>query len=154
MSRNRTAASLPCRGLFEEKGQMTVELAVAFPVMIAVAVISMNALLFFSECAAFDRLACQAVRVNAAAPAYGVGPSQTAGLVQQELEGSFDRSYLGVSVAAVQVGFDYTEYSATLEFAPTLFGMGLKDSVFGVSLPHLRHTVSYVVDPYRPGVII
>lgn len=137
-----------------EKGQMTVELAVAFPVMIVVAVIAMNVLLFFSECAAFDRLACQAIRVNAAAPSYGIGPGQAAGLVQQELMASFDCPNLDVLVATSQVGFDYTEYSATLEFAPTLFGMGLKDSVFGVSLPHLKHTVRYVVDPYRPGVIV
>ena len=34
-----------------QAGQMTVELAVAFPVVVAVAVIAMNALLFLSECA-------------------------------------------------------------------------------------------------------
>ena len=40
-----------------ECGQMTVELAVMIPVLVAIAVIAMNAMLFFSECAAFDRLA-------------------------------------------------------------------------------------------------
>ena len=138
----------------DEQGQMTVELAVAFPAMIIVAMIAMNALLFFSECAAFDRLACEAVRVHAAAPAYGIGPNQACALVQQELAASFDRSNLSVAVGSMQVGIDYTQYSATLDFAPTLFGMGLTDEVFGVSLPHLSHTVSYVIDPYRPGVII
>lgn len=41
----------------DERGQMTVELAVMIPVLVAIAVIAMNAMLFFSECAAFDRLA-------------------------------------------------------------------------------------------------
>lgn len=51
-----------------QAGQMTVELAVAFPVVVAVAVIAMNALLFLSECAAFDRVARDAVRVHATSP--------------------------------------------------------------------------------------
>ena len=38
-------------------GQMTVEFVVAFPVLIAVAVVAVNACLFFSECAAFDMVA-------------------------------------------------------------------------------------------------
>lgn len=49
-----------------ERGQMTVELAVVFPALLAVAVIAVNALLFFSECAAFDRVAREAVRLHAA----------------------------------------------------------------------------------------
>lgn len=137
-----------------ERGQMTVELAVAFPAMIAVAVIATNALLFFSDCAAFDRLACESVRVHASAPAYGMGSNQACALVQQELTTSFDRNNLTVSVVSTPVGFDYTQYEATLDFAPTLFGLGLRNEVFGVPLPHLRHTVTYAIDPYRPGVVV
>ena len=51
------------------RGQMTVQLAVAMPVLIIVAVIAVNALAFFAECAVFDRVAHEAVRVHAAAPA-------------------------------------------------------------------------------------
>jgi len=137
-----------------ESGQMTVELAVAFPVMLVVAVIAVNALLFFSECAAFDRLTCESVRVHVAAPGYGVSPGAACGQVQQELATSFDKPYLEVSVSSAATGFDYLQVSATLDFAPTLFGMGLRSEVFGVGLPHLMHTVSYVVDTYRPGVIV
>lgn len=138
----------------DERGQMTVELAVAFPVMIVVAMIAVNVLLFFSECAAFDRLACEAVRVYATAPAYGVGPNKACAQVQQELAASFSRPNLVVSVGSSSTGIDYTCYFATLDFTPTLFGMGTIDGAFGVSFPHLSHTVSYVVDPYRPGVIV
>ena len=148
------ALANPRRSTAGETGQMTVELAVAFPVMIIVAVIATNALLFFSDCAAFDRLACEAVRVYAAAPAYGASAGQACAQVQQELATSFSRNNLSVSVESAPCGFDYMQFVATLDCAPTLFGMGLRSEVLGVSLPHLRHTVTYVVDPYRPGVVI
>ena len=123
---------------------MTVELAVVFPVLLAVAVIAANALLFFSECAAFDRVAREAVRVHAASPACGQGLEQSCALVSQTVEQAFDRPCLGTRVAV----------TATIEFSPTLFGLGLKSSVFGVSLPHLEHAVSLTVDPYKPGVLL
>ena len=73
---------------------MTVELAVVFPVLLAVAVIAVNALLFFSECAAFDRVAREAVRVHAASPACGQGLEQSCALVSQTVEQAFDRPYV------------------------------------------------------------
>ena len=39
----------------ELPGQMTVEFVVAFPAMLAIAFVAVNAILFFSDCAAFDR---------------------------------------------------------------------------------------------------
>ena len=48
----------------------------------------------------------------------------------------------------------HARFTATIEFSPTLFGLGLKSSVFGVSLPHLEHAVSLTVDPYKPGVLL
>ena len=48
----------------------------------------------------------------------------------------------------------YQRYCGRLSFAPTLFGLGLKDEVFGVSLPRLVHEVALTVDAYRPGVLL
>ena len=138
----------------DESGQMTVEMAVVFPVLVIVAAISVNAVLFFSECAQFDRLARQAVRVHATAPAYGESPDTCCAAVEEELRSAFDRPYLQVSVTRAATGLDFDEYTAVLEFSPTLFGMGLRDQVFGVSLPRLTHTVVYTVDTYKPGVFI
>ena len=135
-------------------GQMTVELAVAFPVLIAVAVICVNAITFFSECAVFDRAAHEAVRVHAASPAYGQGPDQSCALVEQELRSLFDAENLDVSVARSGASYDFDRYTATLSFAPTLFGMGLRDEIFGVSMPRLVHSTDYVVDVYKPGVVV
>lgn len=137
-----------------ESGQMTVELAVAFPVLIIVAVIAVNALTFFVECATFDRIAHEAVRVHATSPAYGQGPDQACALIEQEIRSCVDESNLNVSVSRSNTGFDFDRYSATLEFSPTLFGMGLHSEVFGIALPKLTHTTSYVVDTYKPGVAV
>ena len=136
------------------RGQMTVELAVALPVIIVIAAVAVNAITFFVDCAVFDRVAHEAVRVHASAPAYRQTTDQGCALVQQEVEERLGRSNLSVTVSHGVTGADFDEYTATLEYSPTLFGMGLRSQVFGVSLPRLSHTTRYVVDSYRAGVVI
>ena len=113
-----------------------------------------TSLLFFSECAAFDRVAREAVRVHAASPACGQGLEQSCALVSQTVEQAFDRPYVGTRVAVEGTAGGHARFTATIEFSPTLFGLGLKSSVFGVALPHLEHAVSLTVDPYKPGVLL
>ena len=139
---------------FQEEGQMTVELAVAFPVLVVVAVVAVNALLFFSECAAFDNAFRDAVRVHATSPAYGQDLEQSRALVASALAESFDRPFEESRVAVEGTAGGHVRFAATLEFRPTLFGLGLKTSVFGVPLPTLPHTVALTVDCYKPGVLI
>ena len=141
-------------GAVREDGQMTVELAAAFPVLIVVAVIAVNALLLFSECAAFDNAFRDAVRVHATSPAYGQDLEQSRALVASTLADAFDRPFESSSVAVEGAAGGHARFSATLEFSPTLFGLGLKTSVFGVSLPRLPHTVVLTVDCYKPGVFL
>lgn len=133
---------------------MTVELGVAFPALLVVALIVTNAMLFFSECAAFDREACDAIRVYATAPAYGSGQLQSCAQIEQALAREFDRPYLNVGVSCEGAEFDFVRYRATLRFSPTLFGMGMRSSVFGAVLPELVHETSLVVDAYKPGVFL
>lgn len=134
---------------------MTVELAVALPALIIVAVIAVNALLFMSECAAFDRVAHDAVRTYAASPAYGQGPDQVTALVKTRIESTIEgRDYVKVSVSREHAGFDLERYKMTLEFTPTLFGKGMRSNVFGVSIPPLKHTTEFVIDSYKPGVVV
>ena len=137
-----------------ETGQMTVELAVVFPVLIAVAVIAVNALLFFSECAAFDNAFRDAVRVHATSPAYGQNLDQGTAAVRSALAEAFDRPFESVRVSAEGASEGHTRFTATLDFTPTLFGLGLRTSVMGVSLPSLTHQVSLVADRYKPGVLL
>ena len=133
---------------------MTVQLAVAMPVLVIVAVIAVNALTFFAECAVFDRVAHEAVRVHAAAPAYGQSLGQSCALVEQDIRAALGAENLDVSVTYGSTGFDCEQFTATLEFHPTLFGLGLRTEVFGVAMPALSHTTSYVVDVYKPGVVV
>lgn len=138
----------------KEAGQMTVELAVVFPVLIIIAVIAVNALLFFSECAAFDNLFRDSVRLYAASPAYEQGYEQSRALIEADLTNSFNSSFESLDVVVEGVSGGYMRFTATLNFYPTLFGRGAVTSVFGVSLPSLSHSVSLVVDCYKPGVVI
>lgn len=141
-------------GVKGERGQMTVELAAALPVLIIVAVVAVNACTFFSECAVFDRVSHEAVRIHAASPAYRQGADRSCALVKQEVESALGASNVEVAVSHGVVGADFDSYTMTLTFHPTLFGMGLRSEVFGVALPPLVHTTSYVVDSYKPGVVV
>lgn len=136
------------------QGQMTLEFAVAFPVFIIVAAIAVNALLFFSECAAFDRIAKEAVRIHAASPAFGQTTEQSIALIEETIQMSFEKDYLTCSVGCAGNILGQTTYTATLDFKPNLFGMGFKDAIFGVPLPSLTHSTSLTVDRYKPGVVI
>ena len=138
----------------ESRGQMTIELAVAMPVLIIVAVIAVNTITFFADCAVFDRVAHDAVRVYAASPAYGQGADQSCALVEQDILAALDADNIDVAVSHGSVGFDFDQYTATLVFHPTLFGLGLRSEVFGVALPALSHDTAYVVDSYKAGVIV
>lgn len=138
----------------DSRGQMTIELAAALPVLLVVALLAANALTFFGQCAVFDRAAHQAVRVHAAAPAYNQGSSATCALVEADIRQALGVANVDVSVACSAAGRDLERYTATLSLSPTLFGYGLRSHVFGVQMPHLTHVTEYVVDSYKPGVII
>lgn len=138
----------------DSSGQATVELALALPVAIAIALIAVNALLFFSECAAFDRAFRGAVRVHATSPAYGQDVGESCALIDQTLEAAFPADYLETEVSSSGGGVGHVTFTGTISFSPTLFGRGPVESVFGVSLPRLSHSVSMTVDQYKPGVVV
>lgn len=136
------------------RGQMTVEFVIAFPVMLSVAAIAINVVLFLSECAAFDRLAPEAVRVHASARAYGEDAAQARVAIQEELTQRFSRDYLSFDVESYDEFGGLQTYVLTLEFEPTLFGINLKSKIFGVELPRITHQSIMTINPYRPGVLL
>lgn len=138
----------------DSSGQMTIELAAVLPVALAIALMAVNALTFFGQCAVFDRVAHDAIRIHAASPAYRQGSAQSCALVEADIVSALGGENVDVSVSYSPVSFDLDCYTATLEVSPTLFGMGLRSQVFGVSMPRLVHSTVYVVDSYRAGVII
>lgn len=136
-------------------GQMTVELAIVFPVVIVIAVIAVNALQFFGLCASFDRLSHQTMRVYAASPAYGSDISQCCTQIERSLQEAFeDKGVASITVTCIPTGADLYEFTARIEYLPSLFKLGLQSEVFGVALPRLTHATSFVVDSYRPGVVV
>lgn len=139
--------------LLGSEGQMTVGLAVALPVVLAVALVSYNALAFFSECARFDRLARNAVRICAVSPAYEQGVSERAAAVETLVADAMSAEGISVSVA-VAAAPGGERYDVVLEYEPTLFGLGLRGNLFGVDLFVLRHEASLTVDSYDPGVLL
>ena len=133
-------------------GQMTVELMAVLPVAIVIAAVAVNVLAFFGDCAEFDRISRNAVRVYATSPTYGVQAPQCQASVANAVRSQMDSAFEEVSVSAEHMGGGLTRYVATLEYAPNFFGLGVRDSVFGVQLPRLRHSTSLVVDMYKPGI--
>lgn len=134
-----------------DAGQATIELVAVLPVLLLVSLVVSNAVEFMGHCAAFDRLAPQAVRVCAASPAYS---QDSRALVEAELASAFTGENVEVSVAVESVAGGLLEFRARLDFSPTLFGMGLRARMFGVELPSLSHTAVFTVDPYKPGVLV
>ena len=133
---------------------MTVEAVVALPVMLAIALISMNALLFFDACAVFDRQFRFAVTTYATSPSHLVVQNGGQGLVQSALDEVFDADYVQTSVSVSGASPGWVTYSGKIDFTPTLFGRPFSGNAFGVSLPPLSHSVSLTIDPYKPGALL
>ncbi|MCI9129134.1 MAG: hypothetical protein HFJ65_02280 [Eggerthellaceae bacterium] len=125
---------------------MTVELCVLFPVLIVVAVICVNALVFISECASFDRASRNAVRTFASSPSTQDGLQELAAQIETAVIQEMEVDDIECSVEAADGSV--CTFAITLSYSPTLFGMGLRDEVWGVPLPKLSHTSRLALEPY------
>lgn len=136
------------------RGQMTVEFVAMFPAAMVIALVAVNALLFFSDCAAFDRAFRSAVCTYAGSPAYEQSAAESCALVERALDQGFDAEHLDCEVSSEGVEGGLVTFRGVLRFAPTLFTAGALNGAFGVSFPPLEHTSSITVDMYKPGVIV
>lgn len=134
--------------LANASGQMTVEFAVMAPVLIMVGFIAMNALVFLGDCAAFDMVAREAVRMQADD---GFEGSSGAAEVRQRIEENLFMEHETVSVACERTALGHVRYTASTSFSPP-FLKGAR--VFGVTVPTLEHEISMTVSPLRKGVIV
>ena len=142
------------RTLKDKKGQMTVELMATVPVVLIIGLIAVNAGTFMSECAVFDRVFCEAVRVHATSVSYGSHVQDAVNPVKEALVGQLSVKDSQVDVYIENDSLGLYQFKATLLYRPSLFGSGFREEVFGMPLPHLKHSVSYTIESYRPGVII
>ncbi|MGI6221257.1 MAG: hypothetical protein ACOYIP_05255 [Coriobacteriales bacterium] len=146
---------------------MAVELVALIPAMLIVAAICANLVAYMETCAAFDRAAAEAVRVEGISPGYGQygaasRTSAISGLINESFgEGSGVRVSVESSELGALTGTDYgtgrgllfsllpsvRRYSCTMTYEPPFFPRG----AFGIGFPHLEHTCTYIVDPFNPS---
>ncbi len=128
-------------------GQMTVEFAVAFPILLMVGFIALNAMVFLGDCAAFDIVARDAIRLQADD---GNDVAQNAADVRARIEEGVSMDHESVSVLCERTDAGHMKYTAKTAFTPP-FLSGAR--VFGVQVPRIKHQVEFTVSPYRAGVI-
>ncbi len=150
-----------------EEGQMVVELAVVAPLMIVIALIVFNLMVFLEASSRFDRVAPDAVLAMGVSPAGdGAGSANVARLVKEAIEHAMAGLW-GVEVSvdlegvwdggsADGVGFSFaphlTRFMCTLRYRPWPGGASIAG--FDAAIPlELVHRCSVVVDRYRTGVV-
>lgn len=136
------------------RGQMSIEFAVMFPVMLLVALIAFNCIMLLAQCSAFDRIFRESVCTYAPSPASDQGSAQICANIASELETFQEKDYLNCSVSSSELSSGMTKYLGTLSYTPTVFGAYPLRQVFGVSLPPIDHVVQITVDSYKPGVFL
>ena len=152
MEMNRCRLAALAARVDDGQGQMTMELMAVLPVAILIAIIAVNVLVFFGDCASFDRVARNAIRVYATSPSYGVQAGQSQASIASAVRAETNGEFTSVEVTYEGLGGGLTRYTVTLDYAPNLFGMGVRESVLVVQLPHLKHSTSLVVDTYKAGI--
>lgn len=142
-----------CRSA-RSSGQMTIEFVVLFPMMLIIAIIAFNSVLFLSECAAFDRIFRESVSVLAPSPASDESSDRISAQVEESLDRFTQKAHLSCSVSASGQNDGMVVYSGTLFFSPSIFGAYPLRSVFGIALSPIEHTAQITVDTYKPGVFL
>jgi len=146
MKRNRFHAA---------SGQATIELVLAIPAMILLAVVAYNCLVFFSEASQFDRSFRNAVRVYAVSPSSSQSTSSTLGEICSEVTRSLgNNTQLSVHAEAHNAAGGLTSFTGTLIYRPTLFGQPLRSRLFGYYLSAVTHTTTLTVSTFKAGVFI
>ena len=144
---------------------MAVELACLVPAAIVVALIIVNLMGFIDACAAFDRLALDAVLAHGVAPAGEQTQENGAAQVRDAVASSLGREgtcEVSVDVQDVEGGDEagtfvvsplLRRFVCTLTYKPWPRFVRLPGITYEAPLA-LRHERSIVVDRYRPGVVM
>ena len=140
------------RGSSSDAGQMVVELCAVVPVIVMVAVLVLDSLVYAASCSGFDHLAAQGALSVAGAPA---GTEFSAQQAAQDLqtrlqEGRGERER--VEVEASELG-TLCLFTCRLSVTPwPLAAPGQR--VFSMSVPlELEHSFSFAVRPYVIGAL-
>lgn len=152
--------------LREERAQATDEMAVVTPVLLVLALIVYNVMVFASAVARFDRVVPDIVLAHAVAPG-GEGDENSADAsvtVQTQILNAMEGYDLQIEVSSEQgakasdggllsLSGTFRTYTCTMHYEPWPTSL----SIAGVSLgapTTLSHERAVTVDPWRPGVVM
>lgn len=146
----------------ERLGQMSVELAVLVPVIVAVALLGFNLARYVELCARFDRVSLDAVMAKGVSPA---GSPEGLGGVEEVREAI--QAAMGTTACEIEVSvegasgegsavFDLaagtTRFVCTMGYRPWPSSVGIAG--VGYQVPAImQHERTVVVDRYRAGVV-
>lgn len=133
----------------DRSGQMTVEFAVVFPVMLVMAAIALHAMVYAGECARFDEAVRNAIRLEVE---NGTDRNDALASIERTVRECMDRD-VEVSASSTEQGVGQVRYTVELRMPATLFGMPLGD-VMGFSIPPLEHRCEMVACVRREAVVL
>ena len=151
-------------GLREERAQATVEMAVVTPVLLVLALIAYNVMIFAGAVARFDRVVPDIVLAHAVAPGGDEGSIDASATVQAQIQDAMEGYDLQVEVSSEQgttssdggllsLSGTFRTFTCTMHYEPWPSLL----SIAGVSLGApavLTHERAVTVDPWRPGVVM
>ena len=131
----------------EDKAQATVEMAVVLPVLLILAILVYNVMLFACAVARFDHVVADVVMAQAVSPPGDSGATDGAARVAASLEEAMEGYRVSISVAG-----ELHTYRCEMRFQPWPGALSIAGVSLGAPL-ELTHTRSITVDPWRPGVV-
>ena len=155
-------SSAPERRAGQSDAQATVEAAIVLPILIALALITYNLMMYCSMCARFEKVATTSTIACAVSPA----SQQRDGDIEDEITAAIIDamgSYPAKVTVVTQNGAQQAETMMELIGAPNVYTVTLAYTpwpssfqIAGVSVQvpiELTHEVVVTVDPWRPGIV-
>lgn len=159
-------ASHRCSLAGEERAQATVEMAVVVPVLLVLALIVYNIMLFVAATARFDRIAPDIVAAHAVSPS-GEGDGSAddgVSVIESQIEGAMAGYDVEIEVTCTEGGASSGDDLLTLIGGLRTYRCSMRMrlwpsslSIAGVDLGApvaLAHHRDVTVDPWRPGVVM
>lgn len=155
-----------CSLVGEERAQATVEMAVVVPVLLVLALIVYNIMLFVAATARFDRIAPDIVAAHAVSPS-GESDGSTddsVGVIESQIEGAMAGYDVEIEVTCTEGGASSGDdlltligglrtYRCSMRMRPWPSSLSIAGVDFGAPVA-LAHHRDVTVDPWRPGVVM
>ena len=159
-------ASHRCSLAGEERAQATVEMAVVIPVLLVLALIVYNIMLFVDATARFDRIAPDIVAAHAVSPS-GESDGSTddsVGVIESQIEGAMAGYDVEIEVTCTEGGAGSGDdlltligglrtYRCSMRMRPWPSSLSIAGVDLGAPVA-LAHHRDVTVDPWRPGVVM